>query len=239
MPFHHLKAVMVSGFMLLAPLPALSEADGPDFFRVVNVSSDDVLNIRADSNSDSAIIGTIPPGAQGVRNLGCVGGMTFAEYDAATDAERAAGALRGWCNVEYDGVTGWASQKYLREGSVPNTDMTNADTDEAIPTWNVVSLNGETPVGEAYLSFSPDGNLSGFTGCNNFSAYVSSSNGQLFVDTPFIMTMMACAGDDLAAQETALVILLESQPTYTFDPILSQMTLISANGEIWAKIQRN
>ena len=58
---------------------AIADASGPDFFRVTGVAADDVLNIREAPDAGSAKIGEIPPDGDGVRNLGCQGGLSFAE----------------------------------------------------------------------------------------------------------------------------------------------------------------
>jgi uncharacterized protein YraI len=96
-------------------LPALAQADGPDFFRVVNVAGNDVLNMRTAPSASSRIVGIIPPGSTGVRNLGCQGGLSFAQWERATPAERAAAARQRWCRVDYRGTLGWANGRFLAE----------------------------------------------------------------------------------------------------------------------------
>ncbi|WP_436637830.1 SH3 domain-containing protein [Microbaculum sp. FT89] len=100
---------------------AFGEADGPDFFRVVNVAADDVLNIRAAPDADAERIGAIPPDADGVRNLGCQGGLSFAEWEKATPAEREAATHRRWCRVAWDGMEGFVAARFLAEGAAPTT----------------------------------------------------------------------------------------------------------------------
>lgn len=98
--------------------PALAEADGPDFFRVVGVAPDDVLNIRAEPGPHAEKIGEIPPDGSCIRNLGCRGGLTFEEYSTLSPDEQAARINQNprWCRVEYQGTTGWAAGPYLAEG---------------------------------------------------------------------------------------------------------------------------
>ena len=95
-----------------------AEADGPDYFRVIDVAADDVLNIRAEPRAGSEKVGEIPPDADGVRNLGCQGGLSFEEYTTLSEEEKAARlkANPRWCRVEYEGVVGWAAGRYLGEG---------------------------------------------------------------------------------------------------------------------------
>jgi len=104
--------------LLFCPGPAFAEADGPDVYRVVGVVAGDVLNMRAEPDPHAEKVGEIPPGADCVRNLGCQGGLTFAEYstlDADGRAKRARENPR-WCKVDYKGTTGWVAGRFLAEG---------------------------------------------------------------------------------------------------------------------------
>jgi hypothetical protein len=111
-------AVLALAVGALGPDPVGAEADGPDYFRVIDVAADDVLNIRAEPRAGSEKVGEIPPGADCVRNLGCQGGLSFEEYTTLTEEEKAARlkANPRWCQVEYRGVVGWAAGRYLGEG---------------------------------------------------------------------------------------------------------------------------
>jgi len=99
-------------------LPATAEADGPDFYRVIGVAADDVLNIRAEPSPHATEVGSIPPNADCVRNLGCQGGLTFQEFQTLNPAEQAERLKQNprWCRIEYQGVTGWVAGRYLAEG---------------------------------------------------------------------------------------------------------------------------
>lgn len=99
--------------------PAAAEADGPDAFRVVGVATNDALNLRASASAQSRIIARIPPDARGLRNLGCSGIPTFAQWQRLSPAERAAAGQARWCKVEYGGRTGWVAGRFLREDSGP------------------------------------------------------------------------------------------------------------------------
>ena len=98
---------------------ALAEADGPDYYRVRGVAENDVLNMRSEADPGAKKIGEIPPEADCVRNLGCKGGLTMDEYSRLSKSERAALLKKRprWCQVEYQGVKGWVSGRYLAEGS--------------------------------------------------------------------------------------------------------------------------
>lgn len=103
--------------LLFSPLSASADASGPDYFRIVGVASNDVLNIRSQPTARSAIIGTIPPSGDGIENLGCQGGFSYAQWEAASPAEREAARKRVWCRINYRGVSGWVAGWFLAEGS--------------------------------------------------------------------------------------------------------------------------
>lgn len=99
--------------------PVRAEADGPDYFRVSGVAANDTLNVRKDPSAAAPKIGEIPHDADGVKNLGCQGGLSFAQWQAATPAEREAAKRVRWCRVAFGGVTGWAAGRFLAEGAAP------------------------------------------------------------------------------------------------------------------------
>jgi uncharacterized protein YraI len=66
-------------------------------YTVVNVASDDVLNVRSKAGVAHPIVGAIPPHGMGVQITGA-----GAQVD---------GSL--WAPVEYRGITGWANSNYL------------------------------------------------------------------------------------------------------------------------------
>lgn len=98
---------------------ARAEADGPDFWRVTGVAAGDELNIRASAAPKARALGAIPHDGDGVRNLGCRGGLSFAQWRKASPAQRERGQRSRWCKVEYRGVTGWVAGRFLAEGAPP------------------------------------------------------------------------------------------------------------------------
>lgn len=60
-----LRAVAL-GLALAAPLagPAAATADGPDFYRVVDVAADDMLNLRRGPGTRHETIVGLPPGRE-------------------------------------------------------------------------------------------------------------------------------------------------------------------------------
>lgn len=107
------------GLSLLTPISVAADASGPDYFRVVDVASNDVLNIRERPTARSSKIGAIPPNGNGIQNLGCQGGLSYAQWEVASAAERQAARKRVWCRIYYRGVNGWVAGWFLAEGSGP------------------------------------------------------------------------------------------------------------------------
>jgi hypothetical protein len=62
-------------------------------FRVVNVRSDDVLNVRSGPSADFDVVGELPPGSRGI---------------AVTSACRSR-----WCPVQHRSASGWVNSAYL------------------------------------------------------------------------------------------------------------------------------
>ncbi len=117
---------------------AYAEADGPDWWAVTGVSADDVLNMRAEASVSSRKIGAIPPDGQGLRNLGCTGAMSYAEWEKATEAERERAKGNKWCKIEYRGTTGWVAGRYLMEGGPPQDERTDSQSGEySFGAWKV------------------------------------------------------------------------------------------------------
>jgi len=117
--YARLRATVILAFALFAAQAGLAfgEASGPDYFKVSGVASNDVLNIREEPSASANKIGHIPFDGDGIRNLGCEGGLTFAQWQRATEAERAASARDRWCRISYRGVEGWVAGRFLAETS--------------------------------------------------------------------------------------------------------------------------
>lgn len=106
-------------WLLFAGSVALGlDADGPDTFRVVGVSPGGNLNLRAEPSTGAEIVGQIPAGTDGLVNLGCEGGLSFAEWQVASEAERAASGRNRWCKVRFRGSEGYVAGRFLAEGTI-------------------------------------------------------------------------------------------------------------------------
>lgn len=74
------------------------------WWRVVNVAADDVLNMRAEPDPDTRIVGTIPPSADRVHSAG---------EDASYQGRR-------WLRVTYAGASGWVNTHFLSPTDAPD-----------------------------------------------------------------------------------------------------------------------
>ena len=78
------------------PMPTLAAR----LYTVVDVETEDVLNIRSEAGISNPIIGVIPPYAMGVRIVG----------PQVTTGD---GAL--WASINYQGLNGWVNTRYLAQ----------------------------------------------------------------------------------------------------------------------------
>lgn len=102
---------------LFATAMVYASSDGPDYFKVTDVKKSDILNVRTQPDYRSEQLFEVPYNGQCLKNLGCVGGLTFDEFTTLTDEEQAQIIkLRPrWCEIEYEGSAGWVSARYLTE----------------------------------------------------------------------------------------------------------------------------
>lgn len=207
--------VTVTVTVALAAGTALAEADGPDHLRVTGLSEDAVLVLRAGPEADAPEVGTVPGSATGLRAYGCVGGLSLAEWQQASEAERAAAAAARRCLVRHGRLTGWAEGQYLGEG---------AASAEPSGAWRIVRVGGAPALGAAEILFAPDGGIGGGTGCNRFRGRGRVVEGRLELEPTLAMTMMACHGP-LAAQETAVLSALAEPMRLRYDPAYGELTL--------------
>jgi len=109
--------VLAIGFSaLIAAAPAIaaenSDDEEPSYFRV-NMQPGGTLNVRQDPSLKGKKVGALTADAQGIVNLGCHVGMPYLEWKDSTTAIRKVETRRKWCNIEYNGMTGWTAGQYL------------------------------------------------------------------------------------------------------------------------------
>lgn len=109
-------AAMVCAALLA---PANAQEGGPDFLRVGGLAAGEKLPIRSAPNVSAKRVGDAIEGTDGLKNLGCRGGLSFPQWERATAAEREAAKDTRWCRISFGGVTGWAQGRFLVEGSAP------------------------------------------------------------------------------------------------------------------------
>lgn len=224
------RTVLSASLLFALAAGAEAEADGPDYFKVTDVAANDVLNIREMPDAAAAKIGEIAPDADGIRNLGCEGGLSFAEWQAASTEEREAARHQRWCRISFDGVEGWVAGRFLAEGSGP------APGDAGPGPWRLLTLNGQPAVGDAEFLFASDGSISGSTGCNRFHAQGVMDGKVLVVDGPVAMTKMACPGDAVTAQEDRITGALQGRIELAFDPFSRELELINQASDVTLRL---
>ena len=221
------KAASILAVIVFAAA-AWAEADGPDAFDIANPDRDISYFLRSGPDQGAPAIGRIPGTATGLRNLGCEGGLSFEDFQKATEAERAAADDGRWCRVAYAGREGWIRGRNLIEAA-PGSDGESA-IDEAPPVWRLVSHDGFPVPDAAEVAFDATGGFFGSTGCNRFETSADMAGGQLIVDPAIAMTRMACADDASTRLEGAMLGMLQSRPAITFNPFADQIELRGPTG---------
>lgn len=216
-----IKAAAVAIGMIASTAGAT--ADGPDYWRVVGVDANDVLNMRADANARATKLGEIPHNGRGVANYGCVGYLSFTEFEKATPAEREAARKRVWCLVGYGDRIGWSAGRYLEEGDVaPGSHTRHLDKLDGTA-WLAIDLAGKIPGAEATLSFKGD-DISGNGGCNAYRATIKDrKNGLSF--GPIAATRKACLS---TPHDPDLISIAETERRM-FDALGNTAEVIQAN----------
>lgn len=224
--------LVVLGFL---PHAVLSEASGPDYYRVVDVAYDDTLNMRIGPSANHPKIGEIAPGADGIANLGCQGGLSLDEWQNATEEERASSRSARWCLVGVDRVVGWASSRYLAEGGPPDNFRAGAPLrNMAGSEWRLTRL-GETDVdGELLVRFRGDGRLEGDGGCNRFNGSFTHQPGAIEIGA-LASTRRLCP-EPVMETETAFLSALGASERLVARHLV--LVLLNSNSEILAQFAR-
>ncbi|MEM6422612.1 MAG: lysozyme inhibitor LprI family protein, partial [Pseudomonadota bacterium] len=113
-----MRAVLLI-LLAFAPLAASATADGPDFFRVEIEGGGAIVDLFETPGGAGALLASVPDGTDGLANRGCEGGLSYADWAQASEAERAEAAGQRWCRVVYGPFEGWVQGLYLREGNPP------------------------------------------------------------------------------------------------------------------------
>jgi hypothetical protein len=219
-----LPSIFLVAATAMTATAARAEADGPDFLRVIGVGEGSVLNVRSGPGLGHPAIGRLAFDADGIRNLGCEGGPSFAEWEAAGPEEREAARQRRWCRIEHGTTVGWAAGWHLGEGSAP--DAASGLSDLVGARWSLVFAPTGAAVGEAWIEFAADGAVHGKLGCNAFrgSAKVA---GEEIRTSPLATTRMLCPEPGVDRQERAMVAVLSAPVRWQL--VDGQLALVSAD----------
>ena len=190
---HLFLAVACATLVAFLSGKALSEASGPDFYRVVDVASDDVLNMRLGPSTDHPVIFELPHDADGVANLGCTGSLTLEEWTEANEEERAASKKWRWCLVGYDRTVGWVAGRFLAEGGAPDEFRAGGPLSGLTGSeWRGTWLAGNRLEQEVTVVFRSGGEVTGDAGCNRFNGRYADDSGLLSIG-PVATTRKACS----------------------------------------------
>ena len=219
----------------LGGTPALAAADGPDYFGVTGVAANDVLNIRAAPTASGALIGTIPSDADGIANLGCVGGLTYSEWENATKTERTAARQKRWCRIGYERTIGWAAGWFLTEGGPDDRFRAGgALSNMAGSEWQLRDFAGEIPSAEAWIGFRADNAVGGSGGCNSFNGtYTPGEDAPLF--SPMAVTRMMCPAPQMQTETRLFQVLEDAREIVSYHLV---MAFFDGDGALLATFRR-
>ena len=112
-------------FMLVGLIFTGSAIAEPDFYKIRpgSVRAGATLILREKPKvRHSKRLGGVPYNADCLRNLGCQGGLSAdeaARLSPANQARRSRQRPR-WCQLEYNGMTGWIQGRFLSESPTPS-----------------------------------------------------------------------------------------------------------------------
>lgn len=234
-PLHRILPLLIC-FSPFFGTSASATADGPDYYAVTGVATNDVLNIRTIPSASGTLIGTIPPDADGIANLGCVGGLSYQEWEDATEEERAAGVKTRWCRVGYDRTIGWVAGWFLTEGSGEDQFRAGGRL-SGMPgsEWKVRDFAGDLANADAWVSFKSDNAVSGSGGCNNFNGtYLPDEGPRLF--GPIASTRKMCPDPEMQTEMRLFQVLGDTQEMVAFHLV---MALFDGSGALLATFERS
>lgn len=121
-----LAPFFVLAVLIAAPDAALATADGPDSWEVRPGAP---VPLRARPRDDAPVVGEVPGGTRGLRNMGCEGKPGLSQWLSLSDAERAAAREKIWCHTKFAGAVGWLKSVDLTEptGVAPAFDCGRAE----------------------------------------------------------------------------------------------------------------
>jgi len=98
-------------FLFVPVLMLLSFFSYANTYRVINVATNDVLNVRSESTPKSLRVGALAYDASGI---------------TLTGTEAKIGKSH-WVEIKYNSITGWVNKRFITEESSSNTSLAQAD----------------------------------------------------------------------------------------------------------------
>lgn len=211
-------------------------ADGPDAFRIVAPAGVQNVEMMAKPSTDAAVIASIPASADGLVNLGCIGGLSLSEWEKASEAERQAAAKTRWCRVARDMSIGWVHQSYLSEGEAEEAAATQGGRLNRLAgtQWLLSDFAGEVQDVAVRLAFSEEDRANGLGGCNRFNAGYTEGPGVLTFG-PVAATRMACP-EPMEKVEQRFFRALDRSASYV--ATANVLVLFSEDHEVLATLMR-
>lgn len=205
-------ALILVSLLAVAPGAAYATADGPDNWAVKGVAPNDVLNIRAEPRARGALLGTIPHHVDGLPNLGCIGWMTYDEWQQATLAEREKARKRVWCLTGYDRTFGWVAGWYLQESEYADDPAWTGGqwiSGPPLGKWRLHDFQGDA-IGDRFrpsLHLFPGAKGTGWTGCDRISFAYLQDSGFRISQPPKLATRNKCLNEGRAISKRFLAAL--------------------------------
>ncbi|WP_224815912.1 hypothetical protein [Hasllibacter sp. MH4015] len=111
------KLALIATLFAAAAPAAHATADGPDAWRVHNVASYDVLNVRVGPGTNYFSIDALPHNARGIQIEFCTPTVTQQQYFALSPAlQQQLNNYPTWCLVVWNGYQrGWVNRRFLTE----------------------------------------------------------------------------------------------------------------------------
>jgi uncharacterized protein YecT (DUF1311 family) len=128
-----MAAAALGGLTVLA----FAQTPEPEYFRInVLKKKDERVNVRRAPEKDAKIVGRIAQQTDGVKNLGCKGGLSAKQWEKASEARKKAAERERWCQISHGDVKGWVLGRFLVEGTSP---------EEPAPQKEAVQTAPQTP----------------------------------------------------------------------------------------------
>ena len=230
-----IRCLVVVTSLMSVSSTTIAEASGPDFYRVSDIAPNDVLNMRIGPSAGYPKVGELRFDANGLANLGCIGGLTLAQWERATAEERAASRYRRWCLIGFGRQIAWVAGRYLAEGGPPDGFNSGAPLRRlAGSEWRLTRLGATTVEAELFVTFRSNGRLSGHGGCNRLTGGYKQAGGALSIG-PVAMTRMNCE-QDIMVVEQAFVAAVEASSRFVARHLV--LGLLDDKNEIVAQFRR-